>query len=45
MFKRFIKGGGSSKPGTLLGSGATELELTKHFRLLRKLGKGSYAVV
>ncbi|KAL4444132.1 hypothetical protein ABPG75_011869, partial [Micractinium tetrahymenae] len=47
-WKSFLKqqlreGGGSSK--SLLIGGGVELELTKHFRLLRKLGKGSYATV
>lgn len=42
-FKSFLKGS-KEKPKLLIGGGA-ELELPKHFRLLRKLGHGSFATV
>lgn len=48
-WKSFLKqqlGEGRAAPKALhIGGGSTELELTKHFRLVRKLGKGSFATV
>lgn len=44
-FKSFLKGHGSKPSLLLLGEGSTELELHKHFRLVRKLGSGSFATV
>lgn len=40
--RRFLKGA-VAKPPTL--GGGTDLELHKHFRLLRQLGHGSFATV
>lgn len=46
-FKSFLRqaSGNHEKPQHLLGLGGAELDLRRHFRLLRKLGKGSFATV
>lgn len=45
FLKQQLREGKGASKALLIGGGSTELELNKHFRLVRKLGKGNYATV
>lgn len=44
-WRSFLKQQLGDGKALLIRGGSTELELTKHFKILKKLGKGSYATV